>query len=71
MLKLELAGQTILYRNAVDLSREIQERLDSIREQRLSLEKQCKAIRQQERILDQFLHPHAHYNKNKEEKLNA
>jgi hypothetical protein len=55
MLKLEIAGQTILYKNAFEMTYRIQERLDSIRAQRLRLDEQRRALRWQERALEKFL----------------
>lgn len=55
MLKLEIAGQTITYRNALELSRRIQERLVAVRSRRSVVERECKLLRGQEKTLEQFL----------------
>ena len=55
MLKLDIAGQSITYRNAVELNRRVQDSLDALRARRSEFEKECKLLRGQERMLEKFL----------------
>ena len=73
MMKLEIAGQTITYRTAADLSRRVQERLETIRGRREIVERDWKALRSQERTLEQFLGTNAPAKPdlNKEENANG
>ena len=59
MLKLEIAGVSVTYKNAAELKAKVQVALVGARRQRLTLEEQCKeecrVLRQREKSLERFL----------------
>ncbi len=54
-LKLDIAGLTINYRNAPDLSEKVQTTLQGLKGQRTAIENQAKELRIKERELERFL----------------
>jgi hypothetical protein len=55
MLTLEIAGQTLKYKNAPDLDRKARELLADLQSRRAALDNESKEIRDQERSLQRFL----------------
>jgi len=55
MLKVEIAGLAITYRNAAELNAKIRRELSDTRGDRILLEKECKDLRKKEKALERFL----------------
>ena len=55
MLKVEIAGVSITYRSAADLSAKVRQEIQEAQAQRGTLEKECRALRERERTLERFL----------------
>ena len=55
MLTLQIAGQTLTYKNAPDLNVKVQELLQDTRTKRNKLDVESKELRKQERTLAKFL----------------
>ena len=55
MMTLQIAGQTLKYRDAPDLNQKIRALVDELRLQRTTLDKESKKLRKDERALQRFL----------------
>jgi len=55
MLTLQIAGQTLTYKNAPDLNAKVKELLQDTRAKRDKLDMESKDLRKQERMLSKFL----------------
>ena len=55
MMKVEIAGLAINYRNAVELNAKIRRELSETRGDRQLLEQECKDMRKKEKALERFL----------------
>jgi hypothetical protein len=55
MLKVEIAGLAITYRNAAELNAKVRQELSETRADRLDLEKECKELRKKEKAMERFL----------------
>jgi hypothetical protein len=55
MLKIEIAGISMAYKNAAELQVRAQEALTGVRSRRLTLEEERKLLRQREKALERFL----------------
>ena len=55
MMKVEIAGITITYRSAAELSVKVRQEIQDAREQRGGLEKECRGLRDKEKALERFL----------------
>jgi hypothetical protein len=55
MLTIEIAGHTLVYKNAPDLNEKARTLMEEIRDKRRSMEKHSLALRGQERLLLRFL----------------
>ena len=55
MLKVEIAGLAITYRNAAELNAKVRQELSDTRADRLDLEAECRDLRKKEKALERFM----------------
>jgi len=55
MMKVEIAGLAVAYRNAAELNAKIRRELSETRGDRQHLEQECKDMRKKEKALERFL----------------
>jgi cell division protein FtsB len=55
MLKVEIAGLAITYRNAAELNAKVRQELSETQADRLDLEAECRDLRKKEKALERFL----------------
>ena len=55
MLRIDIAGETLTYKNAPDLNDKVQSLLNEVKTKRAGVEAESKALRQRERMLERFL----------------
>ena len=55
MLRIEIAGHTLTYKNAPQLNEKARVLLEELRGERETMEKQTKALRRQEYLVQKFL----------------